>query len=191
MQSCYGMWRSWLAHHVRDVGVVCSSQIIPTEFQKSFCNRRGSFLFPVVNHSLPRPTPSLQPPLLACASLPFCKPFPTMSQARPLAFASAFFLCGFPHPPVREHFCPFPTPVHLGPSIYINGFGLTLPSIASPSSPPSTTLAPPLPHHLQPLVLTTSSDPSFHMLFSSRLIAIFTGRDFSNLRADFCHFVDF
>ena len=25
-----GMWRSWLAHHVRDVGVVCSSQIIPT-----------------------------------------------------------------------------------------------------------------------------------------------------------------
>ena len=117
------MWRSWLAHHVRDVGVVCSSQIIPTEFQKSFCNRRGSFLFPVVNHSLPRPTPSLQPPLLACASLPFCKPFPTMFQARPLAFASAFFLCGFPHPPVREHFCPFPTPVHLGPSIYINGFG--------------------------------------------------------------------
>lgn len=29
------MWRSWLAHHVRDVGVVCSSQIIPTQ-------RRGS-----------------------------------------------------------------------------------------------------------------------------------------------------
>ena len=26
-----GMWRSWLAHHVRDVGVVCSSQIIPTK----------------------------------------------------------------------------------------------------------------------------------------------------------------
>ena len=25
------MWRSWLAHHVRDVGVVCSSQIIPTK----------------------------------------------------------------------------------------------------------------------------------------------------------------
>ena len=27
------MWRSWLAHHVRDVGVVCSSQIIPTTTQ--------------------------------------------------------------------------------------------------------------------------------------------------------------
>jgi len=30
-QSGNGMWRSWLAHHVRDVGVVCSSQIIPTK----------------------------------------------------------------------------------------------------------------------------------------------------------------
>ena len=26
-----GMWRSWLAHYVRDVGVVRSSRIIPTE----------------------------------------------------------------------------------------------------------------------------------------------------------------
>ena len=25
------MWRSWLAHYVRDVGVVRSSRIIPTE----------------------------------------------------------------------------------------------------------------------------------------------------------------
>jgi len=28
-----GMWRSWLAHHVRDVGVVRSSRIIPTNTQ--------------------------------------------------------------------------------------------------------------------------------------------------------------
>ena len=34
-----GMWRSWLAHHVRDVGVVCSSQIIPTKTKRptQFC----------------------------------------------------------------------------------------------------------------------------------------------------------
>ena len=25
------MWRSWLAHHVRDVGVGCSSHLIPTK----------------------------------------------------------------------------------------------------------------------------------------------------------------
>ena len=30
----FGMWRSWLAHHVRDVGVGRSSRLIPTKAKK-------------------------------------------------------------------------------------------------------------------------------------------------------------
>ena len=34
-RNIIGMWRSWLAHHVRDVGVVRSSRIIPTRRQQA------------------------------------------------------------------------------------------------------------------------------------------------------------
>ena len=36
------MWRSWLAHYVRDVGVVRSSRIIPTKQKQKQKQKKGS-----------------------------------------------------------------------------------------------------------------------------------------------------
>ena len=52
----FGMWRSWLAHHVRDVGVGCSSHLIPTKGSHRkrtfFCLREVLYIYPLKGSSI-------------------------------------------------------------------------------------------------------------------------------------------